>query len=373
MLPLLALLLFVVFGIGALTVDSGVAFSEQARLDTMAEMMAAEAEYAARGPMPEACRQSGDEAACRRRVALTPMLTDLGGLPGSGRDRALDGAWVDPRGARLGDLSFTGVLEQTAPEIVLERRSPLFFGWGAVPAIYPNDPRPDLLEIQDARRQEGISPHRQFSNGRLPGFSLEATEPTPPPMSLALRVGPLCHPTFAEPTGTRPGAVGIALYYDEVENALGADGVWWQGAQILPVPSSRGRGPNATRNPYGYTFAVPAGALAVGSGLPRESSGHCLDEEEVAGGMAVNAYVPVIGTRGQGGSIVAFLAVELQRSGQTFFLRPMVGEPAFRNSSAAPGSEELGAMAQALETLGYLTAEGTRLPSWADRMAMAPR
>ncbi len=365
MLPLVALLLFALFGIGALTVDGGLAFAEKARLETRAEMMAAEAEYASRGEASSTCRRSRNEAGCRRREALMPMLEDLGGLPWNSRDRSLDGTEVDSRGARLGDLAGVKNLLEPGNPFVLERRSPFLFGWAAIPAISADAPRPDLPTIQDARRRQGISPHVQFEDAELPGFRIVAHEEAEPRMSQALRVGPMFRrnpglPPDSPSNEVIPGAVGIAILRAEAATLLTGG--------IVDLEQS---GPDfvlpGEEEPVAFTFGMPAqGFLAVGSATDQIGDDRL---SEIPATRAVDGYVAVV--EEPGGPILAFASVALQLQAGQLRLGPASnGSHTVRNASAAPGSANRTAMIAALRRLAELESAPA---DWHERLALVPQ
>ena len=124
MLPLLGTLLFALIGIAALVIDGGLALTEQARLETAAEMMVSElafVESVPDGQLPVGCQSDApNRAECIERSFLAPFMAPLGvdfvsavgGSEWRRVDRALDGtATIDARGARLGafDEIETGV------------------------------------------------------------------------------------------------------------------------------------------------------------------------------------------------------------------------------------------------------------------------
>ena len=82
MLPFFAILLFALVGIGALVIDGGLALTEQARLETAAEMMASESAYISSLPdaqLPEGCITDGvRQAACLEAFYFAPILSTLG-------------------------------------------------------------------------------------------------------------------------------------------------------------------------------------------------------------------------------------------------------------------------------------------------------
>ncbi len=225
MLPLFGMLLFALLGIGALIVDGGLALSEQARLDTAAEMLAHEWRHVRALPdseLPAQCRDSarGSDARerCLRETRLGPLLEPLGLVlePATGPEQralSLDGTPLESRGVRLGPLDAQGVLDGTAgTSFRLSRSTPLLLGWGALLPGSPDTGDPDFLEVQEARRREGMAPTLSGRGLRTGGFALEGRAGLNLAGALALRVGPRlpARPDVA-------GAVGIALQLTALE------------------------------------------------------------------------------------------------------------------------------------------------------------
>jgi len=230
MLPLFAMLLFALLGIGALVVDGGLAFTEQARLDAAAEMLAREWGHTTALPdaaLPQPCRNAarGSETreGCLRATRLGPLLEPLGLVldPGDA-DRAaasdspslsLEGAVLGDRSVRLGTLETSGVLGANAGrQIRLERSTPLLLGWGAMLGRREGSEDAEITEILAARRREGMTPELSGSGLRSAGFPIEGRASIDSLGRPALRVGPLLpnRPDIA-------GAAGIALELDALD------------------------------------------------------------------------------------------------------------------------------------------------------------
>lgn len=223
MLPLFAPLLFALLGLGALLVDGGLAFSEQARLDAAAEEIAlawSDAQSLPAAGQPIQCVDhapgTAGHDACLRTALLAPLLEPLG-LVGAGdadsssdSPRSLDGTPLDPRGPRLGALATTGVLEPAADDVVrLTRSSPMLLGWAAVPARAAADTPLELEAIQALRARDGLTPRLEGTDLRTRGFALEGRARLASIGAPALRVGVLL------PGETDvAGGVGIAWRLD---------------------------------------------------------------------------------------------------------------------------------------------------------------
>src|SRR6056297_968600 len=184
MLPLFAMLLFALLGIGALVVDGGLALTEQARLDAAAEMLAREWVHTTALPdaaLPERCRSltQGTDARerCLRATRLGPLLGPLGlvldpqgGAPDA-RPLSLEGIPVDLRGVRLGTLETAGVLAADAgAQLRLSRSTPLLLGWGALLPRVEGRENAEIPDVLAARQREGMTPDLAGSGLRSAGF-----------------------------------------------------------------------------------------------------------------------------------------------------------------------------------------------------------
>lgn len=226
MLPLFALLLFALIGIGALVVDGGIAFTEQARLDAAAESLALEWSYARALPAASdssECTQyalgSAERETCLRGDFLAPLVESLGLVETSDADglsdspRALDGMPIAAQGARLGRLTTAGVFAPAADDVLrLTRSTPLLLGWAALPATTAGDPPLDFDAIQAARAHDGMAPSLPGAGLRLRGFSVEGRARLADVGIPALRIGALLpgQPDVA-------GGIGIAWRLDALD------------------------------------------------------------------------------------------------------------------------------------------------------------
>lgn len=239
MLPLLAMLLFALLGIGALIVDGGLALAEQARLETTAEMVASEWGYvqATPGDWPPACESSTEPAARRRCLEnefVAPLLGPLGvereALGATGQawrrsDAALDGVAIDSRGVRLGELDAPDVdLVDDVSNVRLSRSSPLIFGWAAIAPQTTGGVVPDFEALQAVRNDQGFSPDDSGGGGIYgEGFSLAANAAVDLRGALALWAGPPIESPTADATATEDddyltgGVVPIAWRLDQLE------------------------------------------------------------------------------------------------------------------------------------------------------------
>ncbi|MFK7895273.1 MAG: hypothetical protein AB8G23_05535 [Myxococcota bacterium] len=226
MLPFFAILLFSLIGIGAMVIDGGLALTEQTRLETAAEMMVSEWAHVESLPtsdLPSECVTAGArQTECLEATYIAPLLNPLGveladaGTPGGSATwtqnaEALDGQAVDARGAHFGALDPEGLLDDgDADNIRLRRSSPLLFGWATIPAQGQTDGRPDFLDVQAARAEQGLTPELGGSGLYGEGFNLNAAASTHPGGVPAMRVGPpIPHPTTPDAYLTG-GAIGVA-------------------------------------------------------------------------------------------------------------------------------------------------------------------
>ena len=156
MLPLLAVLLFAIFGIAALAIDTGLAFSTQSQLEASGRTLALErARFfadALRNELSEMDRQEWDSQ--RRELE---------------RDLLLDEA-ADPP-------THTPIPQGTRSEYA--RRRPLLFGMAALlPATVGPDGRPtdglSVRELLDARAAGDPTPVLSTGGLRGSGFELRA-------------------------------------------------------------------------------------------------------------------------------------------------------------------------------------------------------
>lgn len=236
MLPILGMLLFALIGIGALVVDGGLALTEQARLETAAEMMVVEWEHLRTdaSSRPSECEMGGpgaSRARCLERMRIAPLIESLGarvsegpdGLDWTTEDVSLDGASIDTRGARLGEVGVRNALGLTpgsANEVRLARSTPLLLGWGAIAPETVGGSRPDLADIQEARRYGGISPDLGGTGLRGEGFSLAAVASIDAARVPAMRAGHLGAPSSHRTTTGE--VVGLAWLLSDLTSASSA-------------------------------------------------------------------------------------------------------------------------------------------------------
>jgi hypothetical protein len=246
-LPFFAILLFALVGIGALVIDGGLALTEQARLETAAEMMASESAYISSLPdaqLPEGCITDGvRQAACLEAFYFAPILSTLGAdlersVSGEANllrvDRALDGAAIDSRGVRFGALEVS--LEDVPGNIRLARSSPLLFGRATIPAQTRGGSVPDFGRVQAARAAEGLTPDLEGSGLRANGFSLRAeafiaSDGGAP----AMRVGP----PLDFRGGSTGGLVGIAWLLSDLRPSGGFESRWILGLESPGHPTTQ--------------------------------------------------------------------------------------------------------------------------------------
>ncbi len=365
MLPLLAALLFALFGIGALVVDGGFAFSEQARLDLRAEMVALEWAHARALPTnarPAACADapvgSAEEAACLRAALLAPLVAE---------DPA-----PDPRGARLGTLDAIGVAAAAPDGIVRLRRStPLLLGWASLPARTRTEEDLDFDALQAARAREGLTPETSGSGLRAGGFGLEGRAEFAATGSPALRIAPWF-----------PGASGLA----------GAVGIAWRLAALprLVAHIEDPEGPalldlaEAFTRPdrsialagerVGCLFDPGREAIAVGDRLQPASADPTQLPLALPRPLAV-AYLPVVGECDE--AVVGFVAVSIVGGPSGTPSEIVLGAPSermrFRNASARPGTP---ARARRAESV-IASADAARLldpgAAWSGLVVRVPR
>jgi len=350
-LPLLGTLLFALIGIAALIIDGGLALTEQARLETAAEMMVSELAFVESLPdeeLPAGCAV-GDarRAECIQRFFLAPILAPLGVdfAPGVGgdpewrrADRALDGAAIDTRGARLGAFDVddieTGLSPETPGEVRLSRSSPLLFGWAALAPRTAAGSRPDFQSIQAARADEGLAPDLAGSGLRAEGFALQAEAKIDTAAGVpAMRVGP---PVDFD-GGSTGGLVGLAWRLDDLD----LDGVGAADSELFAALDAT----NGASNRFDVVGneIQSANGVTVGCLFDAPSSGAHLGQPIRVGATAVSlsrsvgaAYIPVIRTCGGASPILGFLelGVDAASSPGSVVLTPAA--PARRNASGTP-------------------------------------
>lgn len=351
MLPLLAMLLFSLVGIGALVIDGGLALAEQSRLETSSEMVAWEWAHALSRPGDSPsidCAGAGGGAPstrCLRDAFVAPLLAPLGldvGADADGgawvaRPRALDGSATDERGARLGALEDPDGLDATSGAPVrLSRTSPLLFGWGALAARSEVEHRVDLDVLQELRRQEGMTPTLDGRGLRGRGFQIEATARLIPAESgpAALRVGSLI-PATPGASGDAipfvPGLVGIAWELDRMDELVAALGAG--GLELERVPGS-GPGRNLARegSPVACTFDPSGSGRSVGDALVlADATALALPVPDIP-----IAYLPVV-VSCVDPLVVGFLRLGVSDDSTTLTLsRASDTAVAHRNASATP-------------------------------------
>lgn len=347
MLPLLGTLLFALIGIAALVIDVGLALTEQARLETAAEMMVNELAFVGSLPdeqLPSDCA-GGDlrRNRCIERSFLAPILSPLGadfvsGVDGAEwqrRDRALDGAAIDNRGARLGafDAIETGLSPAGTGPVRLSRSAPLLFGWAALAPITQGATRPDFPAVQSARAAEGLSPDLPGSGLRAEGFALQAEATFDPGRTVpAMRVGP----PLSFPGGATAGLVGLAW---RLEDLLDPSASVLLDA-LLATPES----PASRFDVAGSRFESTGGTI-VGCLFDAPSFGAHVGQRIQAGATAgafpqsnAAAYVPIVRDCEGASPILGFLevAIDAAPDSGTFRVRP--ARPTRRNASSTPGS-----------------------------------
>ncbi|MEM9175880.1 MAG: hypothetical protein AAGC67_11655 [Myxococcota bacterium] len=247
MLPFLAMLLFALLGIGALIVDGGLALTEQARLETTAEMVASEWTFVQSTPevWPSACRtRTGDDRRrCLEAEYVAPLLAPLGVERAEGSateewrraDAALDGVAIDSRGVRLGELEAPDVdFADDASAVRLARSSPLIFGWAAIAPETAGGVVSSFEALQAARNGQGLSPDDSGGGGIYgEGFALEANAVVDLRGALALWAGPPIANPSGDDTATQDddyltgGVVPIAWRLDQLgalDTLLGSSG-----------------------------------------------------------------------------------------------------------------------------------------------------
>jgi hypothetical protein len=347
MLPFFAILLFALTGIGALVIDGGLALTEQARLEAAAEMMVSELAYISSLPdaqLPANCITDGvRQAACLEAFYLAPILAPLGvDLEVSSRgdasslraDRALDGAAIDSRGARLGELEVA--VESIPGNIRLARSSPLLFGRAAIPARTRGGLAPDFARVQAARAAEGLAPDLEGSGLYANGFSLQAeasiaTDGGAP----AMRVGP----PLDFGGGSTGGLVGVAWLLEDLGVSGGFESRWLLGLESPGHP--------------GTHLELVAGALETSGGVivaclfaPSGDGAHVgqMIGGTFGGSLPVHewqaAYVPIIRSSDcdTPSPILGFLelGVDAANIPNTVIVRQ--SEPARRNASIVSAS-----------------------------------
>ncbi|MFO0687877.1 MAG: hypothetical protein U0900_04170 [Myxococcota bacterium] len=386
MLPLFAPLLFALLGLGALVVDGGLAFTEQARLDATAESLALEWSRARTLPlasMPGACPSlamgSLEQERCLRSELLASLVEPLGLVAASDADgttdsaRALDGTPLAERGARLGTLSTAGVFEPAADGIVrLTRTAPLLFGWASIPATTSAGGAPlDFEAIRAARAQDGMTPVLSGTDLRARGFALEGQARLDEVGVPALRVGALIpgRPEVA-------GAVGIAWRLDALDllAAILADPTRERTLDLAASAARIGDRIALGAVEVGCSFDPLATSLQVGGTLAAPST-----RPLPVPARAALAYLPVV--EGCAGPILGFVAVAYDpadaassaSSATRIALRPSDGRTLHRNASArpAPGAGA-SATAAALDGAGVARLQRAEA-AWAPLVVRLPR
>ena len=284
MLPLLATLFFALIGIGALIVDGGLALTEQARLETTAEMVTNEWMYVQSNAdqWPTDCTGSpSTEIECLQRSYLAPLLDPLGvelsetGVPGGAGSpwrrshESLDGSAIDPRGVRLGEVNVQGVLDGGDPSsITLARSSPLLFGWATIAPENASGASTSVADLQNARASQGLAPDLGGTGLRGAGFELSANEALDLGGAPALWVGPPMPNPGGRAIDPRDdfltsGLVGLAWRRSQLaalEPVLGdASG----GAALFEVDADRLRA-SSTGDEVACLFEVPGTGAHVG-------------------------------------------------------------------------------------------------------------
>ncbi len=367
MLPLLAPLLFALLGFGALVVDGGLAFSEQERLDTRAEMVAREWAHARSLPpseRPIACAAeapgSAEESRCLRSALLAPLLEE---------DPA-----IEARGVSLGALDPQGVLD-AAPDgaVRLRRSTPLLFGWASLPARAASGESIDFAAVQAARASEGRTPTLEGRGLRAKGFQLEgrAALGQGDSGSPALRVGPVIP---AAPAAA--GAVGLAWRLDALDRLAAAivdpaSPALVDLVEALVDPQQQVRLAGVVA---GCLFDPGDRSVAVGEPLAPATPSPTALPLAMPRPLAV-AYLPVV--EACGSEVVGFVAVSIVGSPTgavgEIALQPPSGFARHRNVSALPGST---ARALAAERVLAQPAHAALLESgapWAGLLVRVPR
>jgi len=389
-LPLLAMLLFALLGIGALIVDGGLALAEQARLETRAEMVASEWGYvqATPGDWPTACESLTEPAALRRcleNAYLAPLLAPLGieregvGAAASQAwrrsDAALDGVAIDSRGVRLGGLDDPDLeLVDDVSSVRLSRSSPLIFGWAAIAPQTTGGVVPDFEALQATRNEQGLSPDDSGGGGIYgEGFSLAANAAVDLRGALALWAGPPIEDPAAAATLTEDddyltgGVVPIAWRLDQ----LGALGPVFGTAGGGTLALSRdGDGRTLTSAATGVDvdvacrFEAAPGGISVGQSLA-VPSGSVLEPD-----LWPTAYLPVVDTFDCNLAdlpVLGFLEVSVDSRGASIDVGPSAGLR--RNAASLPpdGAAAVAArsLAEPLRSVwtGGVSAYALRVPS----------
>lgn len=378
MLPLLAILLFSLIGIGAMVIDGGLALSEQQRLEIAAEMMVSEWAHVQSLPddaLPSECVTSGARRTeCLEAAYLAPLLAPMGvEMTGSGTNEslvqtsetALDGRVVDTRGARFGALEVEGVLDDgSAENIRLSRSSPLLFGWATIPAEGRTEGRPDFLDVQAARAEQGLAPDLDGSGLYGEGFSLNAAAATHPIGVPALRIGPPIPDTATTGHYLTAGAVGVAWLLSDLQRTPDSP-------RLITALESTSNNANQfdivgqrLETPDGHVVACLFGADGAGAyvGQPIGSGVTALSATQWP-----SAYVAVVEDCDADSPILGFLEIGIDAQ-MTNAVRVSPSADLRRNATASPGlaGPEAMAASQTLQSDGRARLEAT--PSWRPNM-----
>jgi len=354
MLPLFAMLLFALLGIGALVVDGGLALTEQARLDAAAEMLAREWVHTTALPdaaLPERCRSltQGTDARerCLRATRLGPLLGPLGlvldpqgGAPDA-RPLSLEGIPVDLRGVRLGTLETAGVLAADAgAQLRLSRSTPLLLGWGALLPRVEGRENAEIPDVLAARQREGMTPDLAGSGLRSAGFEVEGRASIDALGLPALRVGPI----LPDRPGVA-GAVGLALHLSALD-ALATALVDGAGTPTLDLSAILEQGQTLVRargDEVGCSFDLSVSGRRVGERLIRRAELAFDPARPVA-----TAYLPIVESCEE--PVLGFVELALRPGatpGEIGLVRATAGS-AQPNASAIPDSREAARAAAAV-------------------------
>ncbi len=368
MLPLFALLLFALLGLGAVVVDGGLAFTEQARLDAAAESIALEWSHAQRLPpasQPAHCAEhapgTAANEACLRRDFLAPLLEPLGlvdaGDAGSLGDspRSLDGTALAARGARLGTLTTAGILEPAADAVFrLMRSTPMLLGWAALPARTAGDEALDFEAVQALRARDGLGASFEGGDLRTRGFALEGQARLAAVGAPAMRIGAILP---GEPDVA--GSVGIAWRLDALDTLAETldDPTRERTLDLAASASSAGDRIQLGTAEVGCSFDQARSALHVGARLTPPATLPLSVPARVA-----LAYLPVV--ESCAGPILGFVQIAFDPSdpgagsGTTtrIELRRSDGRTLHPNASATlTAGVAASAAAEALDAAGYAT------------------
>lgn len=319
MLPLLAPLLFALFGIAALVVDGGLALSEQARLEAGAERLALEwnrARALSSSARPDACRDTaiGSNASedCLRRALLRPLAEELGVED------------VDALVAGDGQGGFQA-----------RGRTPLLFGWGALMPQTARGEAFELSELRAARERDPLGARLSGSGLRAAGFAPESRAIPTAGSTLALRVGPVIadRPDLA-------GAIGVAWRLDALADLAfeAAHPTGELAIDLVAATADPARRVRRSGIEVGCVFDPGANVLDVGDALPPASASPTALPLALPLPLAVG-YLPIVEDCER--PVLGFVVVSVTGSATSgpgsIALQTSNGRASERNASALPG------------------------------------